>query len=177
MNKLLNKLTPEWALRAGLGVMYVYSGIDIIRHPNAWLWAVRPLFKWLPGAIQVILNKPELMTKYLVFQGIGELGLAFLLLGWFIPKYLVRWSVALSVLEFVGILILIPIDAITFRDIGLLGAFVALFLVMTRNVFEIPGEIHEVGVGKREEHHVTAPKDVTEPPVETFDEFMSHHQK
>ncbi len=68
MRNFLNKITPEWALRAGLGVMYVYSGIDIVRHPTAWYWAVRPLFRWMPTAMQLALNKPEVINKYLLFR-------------------------------------------------------------------------------------------------------------
>jgi len=177
MNKFLSKITPEWSLRIGLGAMYVYSGIDIIRHPTAWFWAVRPLFKWLPLAMQPVLSKPEVMTKYLVFQGIGELVLAFLFLAWFLPKYLVKWAALVSVLEFAGILVLIPIDAITFRDIGLLGAFMALWLMLVRGNFDIPAEAHEPGGLKRAEHHdkPVEPKKLTnpeEPVVETFEEFM-----
>ncbi len=177
MNKFLSKLTPEWALRVGLGAMYVYSGVDIIRHPNAWFWAVRPLFTWFPANMQLALTKPEVMSKYLVFQGIGELVLALMLLGWFIPKYLVKWSVALSVLEFAVILILIPIDAITFRDIGLLGAFIALWLMLMRGNYDIPSEQHEPGGMSRAEHHdeAQAPKMVAkegEPLVQTFDQFI-----
>ena len=86
MNKIISKFSPEWALRVGLGAMYVYSGIDIIRHPTSWFWAVRPLLKWLPSSIQASSGISEVMTKYLIFQGIGELVLAFLILAWFLPK-------------------------------------------------------------------------------------------
>ena len=166
MNKLLNKLTPEWALRAGLGAMYVYSGIDIIRHPTSWFWAVRPMLKLLPASMRASLGASEVMIKYLIFQGIGELVLAFLILGWFLPRYLVKWAALVSILEFAVILILIPIDAITFRDIGLLGAFIALWLVL-RGDFKNTTEpvasktflASQVG-GKSE--------------VETFDEFMGN---
>lgn len=180
LNKYLSKLTPEWALRVGLGAMYVYSGIDIIRHPTSWFWAVRPLLKWLPGSMQASLGVPEVMTKYLFFQGIGELVLAALFLAWFLPKYLVKWAALLSVLEFAGILILLPIDAITFRDIGLLGAFIALWLMLMRGNFDIPAEQHEPGGLQRAEHHDEPKKSIREglpaqagePLVQTFDEFI-----
>ena len=109
MNKFLSKITPEWALRAGLGAMYVYSGIDIIRHPTAWYWAVRPLLKWFPASVQANLGQPEMLNRYLVFQGIVELVLAILLLAWFLPKFLARWSALITTLEFAAILLLIPI--------------------------------------------------------------------
>ena len=149
----------------------MYSGMDILRHPTAWFWAVRPLLKWLPVSMQASLGTPAVMTQYLVFQGIGELVLAFLFLAWFLPKYLVKWAALASVLEFAGILLLIPIDAITFRDIGLLGAFVALWLILAKDIFiVIPAEKHESEVVKRPEHHEPA-KD-GQPTIETFDQFM-----
>lgn len=165
MNKLLQKITPEWALRAGLGIMYVYSGIDILRHPTAWHWAIRPLLKWFPTAMQTNLGRPEVMNQYLIFQGIGELILAFLLLAWFLPKYLARWAALITTLEFAAILLLVPIDAITFRDIGLLGAALTLYLILLRGKVEVLDEKHESD----------GEKQAGQPLVETFDEYMSHH--
>lgn len=179
MSKYLSKLTPEWALRIGLGAMYVYSGIDIIRHPTSWFWAVRPLFKWVPVSVQMAMTKPEVMSKYLVIQGIGEILLAVVFLAWFVPKYLVKWAALLSVVEFAVILLLIPIDAITFRDIGLLGAFVALWLMLMRGGFDMPSEQHEPGGLKRAEHHDAKPElkkpiKEGEPLVQTFDDFIKN---
>jgi len=155
--------------------MYVYSGIDIIRHPTSWFWAVRPLLKWLPASIQASLGTSEVMTRYLIVQGIGELALAFLFLAWFLPKYLVKWAALFSVLEFAGILLLLPINAITFRDIGLLGAFLALWLMLMRRSFDMPAEQHEPEGLKRAEYHdlPSLKKNASgEPVVETFEEFM-----
>lgn len=171
MNKFLLKITPEWALRAGLGAMYVYSGIDIIRHPTAWHWAVRPLLKWFPTSIQASFGLPEVMNRYLLSQGIVELVLAFILLAWFLPKFWVRWVALITTLEFAGILLLIPIDAITFRDIGLLGGGLALWLLLSRKVFIISAEKHEPDGSKRVEHHAPDVKP-DGPTVETFEEFM-----
>lgn len=124
--KSLQKISPELSLRLGLGIMYLYSGIDLIRHPTAWHWAVRPL----PAAIQNFIHTQIGINRYLVIQGVGELVLAFILLAWFLPK---RWVYAVSVLaalEMALILTFITIDAVTFRDIGLLGAACALALLM-----------------------------------------------
>src|SRR3989338_7019922 len=118
MNKFLSKLTPEWALRAVLGVMYLYSGIDIVRHPTAWYWAVRPIFKWFPAGMQASLTQPAFMKKFLVSQGIIELIFAIILLAWFLPKKYVKWVAGFTALEMAAILLLIPIDAVTFRDFG-----------------------------------------------------------
>ncbi len=163
MNKPLSKLSPEWSLRTGLGAMYLYSGIDIIRHPTAWHWAVKPLLKWFPTSAQVALSQPEAMNRYLLSQGIVELALAFILLAWFLPKFWARWVALITTLEFVAILLLIPIDAITFRDIGLLGGALALWVILSRNVFIIPAEKPEPESSERQ---------AGEPTVETFEEFM-----
>ncbi len=170
MVKLISKIGPEWALRLGLGAMYVYSGVDIIRHPTSWFWAVRPLLKWLPVSIQASLGAPEVMTKYLVFQGIGELALAFIFLAWFMPRYIIKWAALLSVIEFVGILIVLPIDAITFRDIGLLGAFVALWSIL--RVESTDFSLTSPSVQEKKVEHKPVREGETQ--VETFDEFMGN---
>ncbi len=130
MGKFLNKITPEWALRAGLGVMYVYSGADIISHPTAWYWAVRPLFRFLPLSAQAAFTGPSFMINFLRVQGGVEIIFAIVLLAWFLPKKYAKWVAGLTTLEMAGILFLIPIDAVTFRDFGLLGAGLALFLIL-----------------------------------------------
>lgn len=120
----------EWFLRLGLGMMFVYSGLDLIRHPDAWQWAARPLLKFLPEAARVALGSSDLLNKYLVTQGAVELLVALLLLGWFFPRRLSRFAAAAAALEMGAILILLPIDPITFRDIGLCGAALALFTIL-----------------------------------------------
>ena len=85
MSKFLSKLTPEWSLRAGMGVMYLYSGIDIVRHPTAWFWAVRPILKWFSAGMQTTLGQPVFIKKFLMSQGIVEIIFAVVLLAWFLP--------------------------------------------------------------------------------------------
>ena len=115
-------------MRLGLGVMYAYSGYDIFVHPTAWYWAVRPL----PQFLQVIINNQIGINNYLKIQAIGELALAFLFFAWFLPWRFVRAASALAALEMVLILWLVGVDAITFRDIGLLGAALALLALSFR---------------------------------------------
>ena len=119
------KIRPEWPLRLGLGLMYVFSAYDIFVHPTAWYWAVRPL----PQFIQVIIHNQLGIDAYLKIQAAGELLLALLFLAWFLPRWVVQYASALAALEMFLILWLVGIDAITFRDIGLLGATAALFLL------------------------------------------------
>lgn len=127
--KFLQKISAEWPLRLGLGAMYLYSGIDLIRHPTAWHWAVRPL----PMAIQNIITTQIGIDQYLVLQGIGELVLAFFLVAWFLPRVFPFIAAVLAVIEMVAIIALVGVDGVTFRDIGLLGAAAALSLMKQKN--------------------------------------------
>ena len=131
MNKFLTvirKISPEWPLRVSLGIMYLYSGTDIIRHPTGWYWAVRQL----PDFLERIVTLPGL-DNFLFLQGIGEVFLAFLLLVWFLPRKFVQIAAAVSAVEMVSILLLVGIDSITFRDIGLFGGAIALLLISLRD--------------------------------------------
>ncbi len=123
----LNKIKPEAALRVGLGAMYLYSGYDIVRHPSAWTWAIRGL----PLALQQGIEAVGL-NNFLVAQGYGELLFGLILVLWFMPKRLVKWVAFLSALEMLAIILLVGLDTITFRDIGLLGASTALWLIYLR---------------------------------------------
>lgn len=125
MGSFLQKLRPEWFLRIGLGLMYVYSGYDILVHPTAWYWALRPL----PQFLQIIINNQIGINAYLRVQGVGELILAFLFLAWFLPRWVPQFASALAALEMALILWFVGIDAVTFRDIGLLGAAIALLVI------------------------------------------------
>ena len=119
------KYAPEWALRLGFGCMFLYSGIDLIRHPTGWYWAVRPL----PWVIQNIINTQIGIDRYLQMQGIGELIFAVIFLAWFLPKWIVKVISLLVVIEMAAILLLVGVIGDTFRDIGLLGGAIALFLM------------------------------------------------
>ena len=114
---LFDKLTPQLFLRLGLGAMFAYSGLDILLHPNAWTWALRGL----PALIQTQIDRigPEM---YLRGQGIAEVAMAVAFLAWFLPRWLVRIAAFFAAVEMAAILIFIGVDAVTFRDIGLVGA-------------------------------------------------------
>lgn len=168
MNKFLSKLTPEWSLRAGLGAMYLYSGLDIVRHPTAWFWAVRPIFKWFPASMQASLTQPAFMKKFLLSQGVVEVVFAVVLLAWFLPKKYAKWVAGLTALEMAGILLLIPVDAVTFRDFGLLGAGLALFLILNGGFKASSVNSSSVSQSKIEQKPVKE----GEPLVQTFDQFI-----
>lgn len=124
---ILRKLTPEWAIRITLGVMYLYSGIDIVRHPDAWTWAIRSL----PQFAQDIVGSIGI-NQFLYFQGILEIAFAVILLVWLMPKFLVKYVGLLSAIEMLAITLMVGIDPVTFRDIGLIGSGLALFLMLRR---------------------------------------------
>ena len=122
---IFKKNIPEWALRIGFGFMFLYSGIDLILHPTGWYWAVRPL----PWVIQNIINTQIGIDRYLQTQGSIELIFALVFFAWFLPKWIVKIVSLLVVIEMAAILLLVGIGGDTFRDIGLLGAAIAFFLM------------------------------------------------
>lgn len=123
----LQKIKPEIPLRLGLGFMYLFSAYDIWTHPTAWYWALRPL----PQFAQFFIYNQIGIDNYLRIQAVGELTLAALFLLWFLPRRVVQFAAGLAALEMFLILLFVGIDAITFRDIGLLGAAAALFLIVS----------------------------------------------
>lgn len=121
----LQKISPEWPLRLGLGMMYLYSGYDMFTHPSAWFWA---LPKWFSQVVTSIAS----LEMYLRVQGVGEFILGILFLAWFLDRRVLRVASALAVIEFAGILIFTGLGPITFRDIGLLGAALALLIIYSK---------------------------------------------
>lgn len=125
MKALWQNLTPQIFLRLGLGIMYVYSGADLFFNPQHWYGFVPAWFtRFLLPVISV--------DTYLAMQGVGEILIGLVFLAWLAPRWLV-WKVAfLAALEMALILMFIGVDPITFRDIGLLGAALALLLIYQR---------------------------------------------
>lgn len=122
---IFKKINPEWMLRSGLGFMFLYSGFDIFMHPTGWYWAIRPL----PQFIQNIITSTVGIDMFLKIQALGELTTAFLLLAWFLPNMFLKIGAVISTIEMAAILLLVGLDAVTFRDIGLLGAGLALCVI------------------------------------------------
>ena len=73
MLPLLKKIQPEWVLRLGLGLTFLYSGADLFYHPENWLGFI-PV--WFTESVGTILPA----GVFLRVQGVGEfvLGLLFL---------------------------------------------------------------------------------------------------
>ncbi len=121
---ILDRIKPAFVLRLTLGGMYIYSGLDILFHPNSWTWAINSL----PVAFKQAIIDPIGKTNFLLGQGVIELILAGIFILWFIPRHWVKWAAFLSAIEMVLILWLVGLDVQTFRDIGLVGASLAVFL-------------------------------------------------
>jgi len=123
---LLEKINPEIPLRTGLGLMYLYSGYDLMVNPSHW-YGFAP--QWFLDIVGLVLSQ----DAYLRMQGAGELIMGLILLAWFLPRGFVRVVSLLMIAEMTGILFLAGIDLITFRDLGLLGGALTLFLLVTRD--------------------------------------------
>lgn len=98
-------------LRAGLGIVFLWIGIDMVRHPDTWIG-------YLPGTLPFGFSRSLFLTGNAILDSI--IGI-FLLLNFF-PRIVA----AIAVLHLLGILIVHPIDAVLIRDVGLLGTALAL---------------------------------------------------
>lgn len=120
---VIQKINPVWALRLGLGLMFLYSGSSLFYTPQQW-YGFAP--QWFSDAISSIIP----FDFYLRVQGIGEFIIGLLMLSWFSGTLGVRIASALATIEMAGILLFTGVDLITFRDIGLLGAAIALAILV-----------------------------------------------
>ncbi|MDP3770558.1 MAG: hypothetical protein Q8R40_06515 [bacterium] len=132
---VIKKISPEWALRLGLGLMYLYSGYDLIVKPSHW-------YGFVPQWFSQMVTQTTSVENYLRIQGMGEGLIGVLFLAWFLPRYAVRTACLVTILEMSMISLFVGIDPITFRDIGLLGAALALFIMTISRDFpkEISGQ-------------------------------------
>ena len=122
MIEKLRKIKPEWILRIGLGVMYIYSGLNLFSSSEAWQGFV-------PGWFFSFWNNIGPIEIFLKLQGVGELVLGLLFLAWFSGKRGVLIASLLSSLEIFGILLFVGVDLVTFRDIGVLSAALSLVFI------------------------------------------------
>ncbi|MBI2053336.1 MAG: hypothetical protein HYT41_01140 [Candidatus Sungbacteria bacterium] len=128
--RFLKNIAPDWPLRTGLGLMYLYSGYDLIAHPSNW-YGFAP--QWFLDIVGLVLSQ----DAYLRLQGAGELIMGLVLLAWFLPRGFVRVVSLLMIAEMMGILLLAGIDLITFRDLGLLGGALTLAILSWRDTAEV----------------------------------------
>lgn len=105
-------------LRVCLGAVFLWIGLDIYRHPESWIGFVPTnLPLGLAPATALQLN-----------AGLDAVIGILLVLGVFI-----RIAAALAALHLIGILVTQGIDAVLIRDVGLLGASLALLMWPKQN--------------------------------------------
>jgi hypothetical protein len=127
--KVLKKLAkPETFLRLGLGLMFLYSGHSIYSNPGAWEFYVTGLPQWVLAPITHFVT----VQQFLLVQGVAEMAFGLILLLWFLPLWLTRSASIAVTLELVSILLLVGVNDTTFRDIGLVGAALALVATLYR---------------------------------------------
>lgn len=95
----------------GLGIVFLWIGLDIIKHPDAWIG-------YLPGDLPFGLNRALALKINGIFDAV--LG-GLLLLGWW-PRVVAGFAA----LHLIGILADQGIDQVIIRDVGLLGTSLAL---------------------------------------------------
>lgn len=118
-------MLSELALRLGLGIMYLYSGFDLLFEPEHW-------YGFLPYWFSDFISRFVDTFTYIRLQGGVEIAFGIVFIAWFLPRKAVKISALLAALEMASILVFVGVDHITFRDIGLLGAGLSLFLWQTQ---------------------------------------------
>ena len=115
-------------LRIGLGLTLIYAALDIFRDPTSWVGFV-------PAWVEYFASREQ----FLMGHALGDLVIGLGLLNNF-KRMLLPLFAVLAFFNFFAILIFYGIDAITFRDFGLSGAALALFVraFQTRPVAEQP---------------------------------------
>ncbi len=100
------------ALRLGLGLVFLYAGFSIIANPTAWIG-------YVPQFVENFYPRESALILHAIFDLLLGAGL---LLGQFLPLVSI-----MAFLNLTSILIFSGIDDITFRDVGLAFAALALF--------------------------------------------------
>jgi len=100
-------------VRLGIGLVFLWIGIDIWLNTNYWV-------TWLPGYISQFIEPTTLMLFTGVFDFVFGL---LLLLGLF-----TRISALLMALHLIGVIITLGYNDIAVRDFGLLLATIGIFL-------------------------------------------------
>lgn len=129
----LEKIRPEWPLRLGLGLMYLYSGYGLFSDPVSWIGFVPA---WFADTVSAVMP----VEMYLLIQGVGEFVVGLLFLAWFSGPPTGGWGIRIASLyaslSLLFIIVFVGVDLITFRDVGLLGAAAALLIISWRPAAE-----------------------------------------
>lgn len=109
----------QLALRIGLAIVFVWFGVDKLVHPQYWLDA------WVPQAVQAFVSRLSVSPRdALNLLGIAEVLIALSLL----TGYFTRWFAALAVMLLLGVAVTHGFSEVLIRDVGLIGALLALIL-------------------------------------------------
>ena len=117
----MTRMRTEWPLRLGCGCVNLYAGFFLLTDPARY-------YRYVPSWLSHAANAIASVDTYLRLQGVGEIIIALCLLGWFFPRWCVRVASTLLTVEMTLILLFLGIDAVTFRNMGLVGAALALLL-------------------------------------------------
>jgi len=104
---------PHILMRVGLGIVFLWIGVDIVRTPDSWIG-------FLPQTLPLGLARETALQ----LNGFFDIVLGFLLISGRIPKF----AALLAGLHLAGIVIANGVDAITIRDVSLLTTALALFV-------------------------------------------------
>lgn len=102
-----------WALRAGLSVTFIWIGYLVLQNPAGWASSIDP---WVANLLPVSPENFMMMTGYLDIA----VGVALL-----IPP-LTGIAALLGAFHLAGVVLTISSSGIIARDLGLLGATIAL---------------------------------------------------
>jgi len=102
---------PYLFLRIGLGLTFVYIGVDVLRHPEAWLGFVS-------DEVWFGLTRESLLRLGGVFDLVIGLLLVF--------RIMTKLAGVLAVLCLLGVFVMNGIDVALVRNLGLLGAALAV---------------------------------------------------
>lgn len=116
------KFGSEWALRFGLGGLYLYSSYGLLTNPIEWSG-------FAPLAFQKFVSTLVPFETFLRLQGAVELCFAIGFLSWFLYPKTLKIIAGAAALEMLLILIFAGVNLVTFRDIGILSAAIALLLM------------------------------------------------
>lgn len=100
-------------LRIGLGLVFLWIGIDILRHPELWI-------EFVPQALPFGIPR----EVGLQINGFLDVLLGVLLIVRILPKI----AAAVAALYLAGILITQGVNAVLIRDVGLLACALALLV-------------------------------------------------
>ncbi|OGY36054.1 MAG: hypothetical protein A3E36_02400 [Candidatus Andersenbacteria bacterium RIFCSPHIGHO2_12_FULL_45_11b] len=101
----------HWILSAGLGIVFFWIGVDILRHPDSWIG-------YIPTNLPIRIPATSLLKA----NGIFDMAIGLLLIIRLWPKLIAFFAAG----HLVAIIATQGIDAVIIRDVGLLGASLAL---------------------------------------------------